>query len=475
MLLRRVSRHRGGSVLPFRCISSAVSTLDTLRARGLVKTTTADDELARALDTSSIAFYCGVDPTAASLHLGNLLTLMPSLHLVLRGHKAFALVGGGTGRIGDPAGKTQERDRIQAQRLRHNVSKLEGQLFQFFSRGIEHALRHGWNNAAIGTWRVVNNADWYDNLRFMDFMDEVGRNVRMSKMLARDSVKSRLASDAGMSFGEFVYQLLQAYDFLHLNRHHGVRLQLGGSDQYGNITAGVELVGRIRQQEQDGTTDSAKQSQVFGWTVPLLTTPSGEKFGKSAGNAIWLDPEMTSPFDLYQFMIGTSDEQLVPLLRLFTFLPAERIEELAQMRSADRQSRTVHHTLAYEVIALIHGREVASQTSAAARLLFPKDFGESDRLTADAPSLLAAFANDKRLTTMPKFDLLGRSLTSLLRDLGAVSSGKEARRLILNGGVSVGEHAIRDAEATVRSDWLLDETLLVIRLGKNKFSLVHAT
>ena len=448
--------------------------LERLRTRGLVKTVTSD-KVDALLREQRVSFYCGVDPTAPSLHLGNLLTLLPSLHLVLAGHEAFALVGGATGRVGDPAGRSSERDAIQRRAIEHNLTRLKTQLDRFFHNGVAYARSRGLleNAAGLGTWRVVNNSEWYDDLKFMDFMHVAGRNVRISSMLARDSVKHRLASSEGMSFGEFVYQLLQAYDFWHLFKEHGVRLQIGGSDQYGNITAGVDLIGRLVTTEQAPNVDA---KEAYGLTVPLLTTPSGEKFGKSAGNAIWLDPDMTSPFDLYQYFVNSPDEQVEQYLRLFSLLPAERISELDRLRRMSPASRTVQHALANEVLTLIHGAEEAQRVTTACRLFFPNDFATEDGNLAarlNAAAVLSAFRGDRCWRQLSRSEVVDQPVTSLLRVMNLVKSGKEARQLILNGGVYARTERIVDPVARVRQDWLLDGRVLVLRVGKNKFSVIE--
>lgn len=449
--------------------------LDTLRSRGLVKTVTSE-RLDTALRDGNVAFYCGVDPTAPSLHLGNLLTLIPSLHLVLAGHSAYALVGGATGRIGDPAGKATERDALARKTIDHNVDRLRAQLDRFFKNGVAYAQTRGFGDGSAkdGTWLVVNNADWYGELKFMDFMQAVGRNVRISSMLARDSVKNRLAGE-GMSFGEFVYQLLQAYDFWHLFSTHRVRLQIGGSDQYGNITAGVDLIGRLAASTEPKAADAEREA--FGMTVPLLTTPSGEKFGKSAGNAIWLDADMTSPFDLYQHFVNSPDEQIEQYFRLFTLLPDSEIVRLEKLRRDQPKSRAVQHTLAQEVLSLIHGVDEARRVATACRLFFPKDFQTEGaaRTQVNAAEVLAAFRCDPCWCELPRSQVLDAPLTSLLREAGAVASGKAARQLISNGGMYVGTTKITDPLAKVQADWLLDDRVLVLRLGKNRFSIIELT
>ncbi|ORY81360.1 tyrosine-tRNA ligase [Protomyces lactucae-debilis] len=456
-----------------RCFSSTRNNrrflIEELRQRGLVNTTTSP-QLDHVLQNEHIKLYCGVDPTAASLHLGNLLTLMVLLHFHIRGHGAIALVGGATGRVGDPAGKSSQRDVIAQEIIADNVVKIKTQLQTFLDRGSEYAKSVNPELPVPGSSQVVNNAEWYDGLTFMEFMQTVGRNVRVQHMLNRDSVKNRISNAAGMSFGEFTYQLLQAYDFWCLHRDRGVRLQIGGSDQYGNITAGIDLVGRMQQQEQ------TKVQEVFGLTIPLLTTPTGEKFGKSAGNAIWLDPSMTSPFDLYQFFVKTPDSQVPIYLKLFSLLPLEEIDRLAVQHAEAPEKRVVHHILAREMLTLIHGKQRADQVSLATRLLFPADFADSGTASPTAKQIVEAFEGDGRLVKLPSKDVIGNTVAAILRATGSAESGKKAQALIAGGAVTRGLDAIKISshKEAITGDWLLEDRLLVLRIGKSKFVLVQA-
>ena len=432
------------------------SLITHLKDRGLVKTVTS-----AALETTAqrhpISLYCGVDPTAPSLHVGNLLTLIPVLHFYLSGHNVYALVGGATGQVGDPAGKNAERDKLAATLIDHNVKALSSQLKKFISNASLYANRRGYETSR-GKAEVVNNADWYANLHFLQFMNDVGRNVRIGSMLARDSVKNRLSGD-GMSYGEFSYQLLQAYDFWHLYKTNGVRLQIGGSDQYGNITAGTDLVSRLQD----------KQEEVFGLTVPLLTTSTGEKFGKSAGNAIWLDPDMTSPFDLYQYMLRTHDDQLHKYLKLFTLLPLEEVDEIMQKHHDNPSKRLANHKLAAEMTHMVHGEDELKSVLFATRLLFPQDFDQSINLTADA--ILSAFK--KTVIQLPRAQVIDQKVTSLLRDCKLVKSGKEASQLISSGGLYRLDERITNPHEVISDTWLIDGEVLLLRKGRNQFLVVQ--
>jgi tyrosyl-tRNA synthetase len=316
---------------------------------------------------------------------------------------------------------------------------------------------------------VVNNAEWYDDLTFMEFMQTTGRHVRVQHMLNRDSVKNRMTTAEGMSFGEFTYQLLQAYDFWRLHRDRGVRLQVGGSDQFGNITAGIDLVNRLQQAE------GRKVEEVYGLTVPLLTTPSGEKFGKSAGNAIWLDSSMTSPFDLYQYFVRTPDSQVPILLKLFSLLPLQEIERLTAQHEKEPEKRKVHHVLAREMLLLIHGTEEADRVNLASRCLYPADFEDSSKAPPTVEQLLKAFDGDSRLVQLATDKVVGVQIGSVLRTAGVVPSGKEAQRLIAGGGVTRGLEPTRlsSYQEVVSKDWLVEGRLLMLRIGKTKFVLIQ--
>lgn len=439
----------------------------SLGERGLIKTVTSQNLEKRASETS-LSLYCGVDPTASSLHVGNLLTLIPVLHFYIRGHNAFALVGGATGKVGDPAGKNAEREKLANETIAENVSSLTAQLSRFFQNGTDYAVSRGYQLGDLGKMKVVNNADWYANLNFMSFMNDVGRNVRLSSMLARDSVKNRLSGD-GMSFGEFSYQLLQAYDFWQLHRHHKVNLQIGGSDQYGNITAGIDLIQRLQLQY---ASDGQKSDEVFGLTVPLLTTPSGEKFGKSAGNAVWLDPSLTSPFDLFQYFYRTPDTHLEPYLKLFTLLPLNEIKDIVARHEQEPSKRIANRILASDVVTLVHGSAALEKVQIALRLLFPADFSTTLPLTAE--KIIHAFASDSQLVKLPRSEVVGNRVTTLLRLTGAVKSGKEAQQLIQGGGLHCADVKVTEIKSVVQDQWLLDGKVLVIRIGKNRFVMVQA-
>ncbi|KAL7336507.1 hypothetical protein BJY59DRAFT_706903 [Rhodotorula toruloides] len=306
-----------------------------LEERGMLAELTS--RAARTHVESPTTVYLGVDPSARSLHVGNLLALIGLLHFRLHGHTAVALIGGATGAIGDPSGRSTERNALSPEVLASNVESITKQFTTFLERGVTFAQsrtrRRDAEEAARGdggSVKVVNNLDWTGSMTLIDFLSSVGKMARVSTMLSRESVKSRLESSSGISFTEFSYQLLQAYDFLRLHRDLGCTMQLGGSDQLGNIVSGIDLIRRSNFIESGEGEGEAKEDPAFGLTFPLLTTAAGEKFGKSAGNAIWLDPAMTSPFEVYQFFLRTTDEEVEKYLKIFTFIRVVEIEGIMQ-------------------------------------------------------------------------------------------------------------------------------------------------
>lgn len=448
------------------------SLITSLSERGLLKTVTSPN-LDVITAARPVSLYCGVDPTAPSLHVGNLLTLIPVLHFYIRGHNAFALVGGATGQVGDPAGKNDEREKLAAEALSTNVSALSRQLTRFFKHGAEYAAMHGYDSGKMGQMKVVNNADWYSNLNFMTFMSDVGRNVRISSMLARDSVRNRLdPRGPGMSFGEFSYQLLQAYDFWQLHKTNDVTLQIGGSDQYGNITAGIDLITRLQPQH------ALPSTEIFGLTVPLLLTPSGDKFGKSAGNAIWLDESLTTPYDLYQFFLRTTDTEVERYLKLFTLLPLARIDDIMADGARDPSQRLAHRALAREMILLVHGAEALTRVELMLTILFPNERHENNTTggTATAAGIVVAFQDARHFYRLARHDVVGVKVAALFKTTGATQSGKTAAQLLRSGGVSVPLAAVPrrlDAESVVGAQDLLDDSVVLFKVGKNRVVVVH--
>ncbi|KAJ2482580.1 tyrosyl-tRNA synthetase [Coemansia sp. RSA 2131] len=458
-----------------RCIHTNV--IDTLRARHFVQAVTSDAITKRV--ESPVAVYCGVDPTASSLHLGNMVALMGLLHFSLAGHQAIPLVGNATGTIGDPSGRNTERVALDHQELATNVAGIEAQLIRFFDRGTQYALTRipSLDPSSLKPVRVLHNADWYKGLGVLDFLGTVGRHSRVGTMMARDSVKSRLQSMHGISFTEFSYQLLQAYDFWHLYHHYGCRVQLGGSDQWGNITAGTDLIHRLPgaqtlkvSSESDNTSDEA-----FGLTIPLLTTASGEKFGKSAGNAIWLDEARTSPFDIYQFFIKTADTDVERFLKMFTLLPLPQIAQTIEEHTRAPHNFIAQKLLAAEVTELIHGTQGVQQALCATQVLFGnRQTLEAQKFTSK--DFAAAFAHDQRMVEVARSCIIGKSVADIAVLLGSCKSKSEATRLVRGGGLYWNGAVVEDSKwvpSVEKGDFVGEGTVGIVRTGKTNYRLLR--
>jgi len=317
--------------------------IDVLKERGFIEQATHDQELKNYLEAEQATCYIGFDPTASSLHVGSLVPIMSLAHVQRQGHRPIALVGGGTGLVGDPSGKTEMRKLLTPEMVEENAVGIKKQLSRFLDFREGKAL-------------MLNNADWLTKLEYIPFLRDFGRHFSVNRMIKAESYKMRLESEEGLNFIEFNYMLLQAYDFLELYGHHACRLQMGGSDQWGNIVAGIELIRRVRQET------------AFGITFPLITTSTGAKMGKTADGAVWLDPAKTSPYEYYQYWINTDDRDVVRFMALFTFLPIEEIRALEKLSGADLNSAKV--ILAFEVTQLAHGREEAFKAYRAAESMF---------------------------------------------------------------------------------------------------------
>ena len=403
---------------------------DELVYRGLVHVSTDADALKRTLAGPPITFYCGFDPTAPSLHLGNLVQLLVMRRLQLAGHRPLGLVGGSTGLIGDPR-PTAERVLNTKDVVANWVERLQGQVARFLSFEGENAAR------------LVNNLDWTAPMSAIDFLRDVGKYFRVGTMLKKDAVTARLNSSEGISYTEFSYQILQGMDFLHLYRDHGCVLQTGGSDQWGNLTSGTDLIHK------------AEGVSVHAIGTPLITNSDGTKFGKSEGNAVWLDPEMTSPYAFYQFWLNTDDADVIPRLKIFTFLTREEIGALEQATADAPFKREAQRRLAAEVTTLVHGAEATDAAIAASAALF----GQGELRELDAPTLEAALAELPGAVAEP-----GAAVVQLLVDSGLTASSSEARRAIAQGGVYLNNTKVPDENATL--DDLLHGRFAVLRRGK---------
>ncbi|GAA2241641.1 tyrosine--tRNA ligase [Herbiconiux moechotypicola] len=404
---------------------------DELQYRGLVHVSTDAEALKTLLAGPPITFYCGFDPTAPSLHLGNLVQILVMRRLQLAGHRPLGLVGGSTGLIGDPR-PTAERTLNTKETVAEWVGYLSGQIERFLSFEGDSAAR------------MVNNLDWTAPLSAIDFLRDIGKYFRVGTMLKKDAVSARLNSDAGISYTEFSYQILQGMDFLELHRSYGCVLQTGGSDQWGNLTSGTDLVHR------------AEGVSVHAIGTPLITNSDGTKFGKSEGNAVWLDPALTSPYAFYQFWLNTDDADVIARLKIFTFLDRAEIERLEGAVASEPFRREAQRTLAYEVTALVHGGAATDAAIAASAALF----GQGDLSVLDAETLGSAVAE------LPGFEVTGETLVvEALVGAGLVSSLGEARRAVAQGGVYLNNAKVDDDTAVI-GDSLLEGGFAVLRRGK---------
>jgi len=463
--VRRASTH------PEATGGGAWSLVQELKDRGLAESITGPEgELYSFVGSQKVVVYAGVDATANSLHVGHLLPLMNLLHFYLHGHHSIGLVGRATASVGDPSGRTTERDSIESKRLEGQFDKLWAQIGRFFESGRRYAIARGYDESKFGEKELLTNGEWLDKLGLVEFLATVGRHVRVGQMLARESVKARMESTLGINYAEFTYQLLQSYDFWHLHQTKGCRLQVGGNDQYGNITAGIDLISRLRKSETQDSPDGFEPA--YGLTVPLLTTPTGAKFGKSAGNAVWLDEKMTTPFELYQYFVRLPDDIMGKYLKMFTLLSPSHIASIVERHSITPESRTAQHLLAKEVVTLIHGEAIASMAEIQTRLLFPVG---SETTGFSARDILHAFS-DGTVMDVPRVELVGEMVSKIMRKVGAARTRSEADNIIRGGGVYHGQggERVQDIKACVAEEWLLDEEVLLLRIGKGKFTVIRA-
>jgi tyrosyl-tRNA synthetase len=412
---------------------------DILRARGFVQQVTHADVLRQRLGSEHLTFYIGYDPTARSLHVGSLLTIMAMAHMQRAGHRPLVIVGGGTAMIGDPSGRTEMRQMLSQETIAQNVQALRAQLQRYLSfEGDDGAI-------------ILNNADWLAELRYIDFLRDIGRHFSVNRMLSFEAYKQRL--ETGLSFLEFNYQLLQAYDFLVLFQRYGCVLQIGGDDQWGNLVAGVDLIRRVA----DG--------EAFAMTFPLLTTATGQKMGKTAAGSVWLDAELTSPYEFYQFWINVDDRDVQRLLKYYTFLPLEEVARLSALQGAEL--RQAKEALAFEATKMTHGEAEARKARGAAHALF-----EGERSESRAQRALVGDLVGVPETAIPQVRLAaGVPVVDLLVETGLAASKSAARRLIQQGGASLNETRVSSLEAVVTNADLHDGAVL-LRAGKKHYHRV---
>ena len=399
---------------------------EVLKERGFIEQLTHEDEIKSLFEKGGVTFYIGIDPTANSLHVGHFLTVMAMAHMQRCGNRPICLMGGGTGMIGDPSGKADMRKMMTVEIIDHNVACIKNQLSRFI-------------NFDDGSAIIVNNADWLRNLNYIEFLRDVGVHFSVNRMLAADCFKTRMDKEAGLSFLEFNYMIMQGYDFLELyNRHHCI-MQLGGSDQWSNIIAGVELIRR------------KLGKPAYGMTFKLLTNSDGVKMGKTVGGAVWLDPEKTTPYDFYQYWRNVGDKDVERCLALLTFLPMDEVRRLGALQ--DSEINQAKEVLAFELTKIVHGEDEATKAQEAARALFGK----------------GAVAGSVPTTELSAADLAdGMDILTLLTTIGVVPSRSEGRRAVQQGGVKIAEQAITDVEFKITAN-LFTESKLLVQKGKKTF------
>lgn len=421
--------------------------IEELRWRGLVQDIMpgTEEQLLKEMTSG----YIGFDPTADSLHIGSLVPILLLVHLQRSGHKPYALVGGATGMVGDPSGKSEERNLLSEDVLQKNQAGVKKQLEKFLDFDPSKP------NAAV----MVNNFDWFKNMGFLAFIRDVGKHITVNYMMAKDSVRKRIEGEVGLSFTEFSYQLIQGYDFYWLYTHKGCKLQMGGSDQWGNITTGTELIRRMAGGE------------AFAFTCPLLTKADGGKFGKTEKGNIWLDPEKTSPYQFYQFWLNAADEDAKKWIRIFTFLPKEIIHTLVAEHDADPSKRVLQKRLAQEITVLVHGQDEYAKAVETTEKLFANQHAPAESLSVeDLEQMEGVVKYDFPLHALQS----GIDIVSFLAESGIFPSKGEARKMVQNGGVSINRKKIEQMQHVVDTTALLHNTYMLVQKGKKHYYLIKA-
>ncbi len=426
--------------------------IEDLQWRGLLADCTDLDALTKRLSEGPITLYCGFDPTGDSLHVGHLMGQLMLRRFQLAGNHVIALAGGATGMVGDPSGRSSERNLLTREQLDHNIACIKAQLAKLLDFEV-----------TANPARLVDNAEWIAPFSFLEFLRDVGKHFSLNVMLAKDSVKSRMEGDSGISYTEFSYQLLQAYDFYHLRKTHNCELQIGGSDQWGNLTAGTDLIRKKLGHE----------TNAWGWTFPLITKSDGTKFGKTASGAVWLDPQKTSPYKFYQFFVNTEDGKVCEYLRKFTFLPRAEIEALEAAHAANPGAREAHRALAREVTALVHGEAALEAAIKASQILFGAEIGDTSEETFNdvVGEVPTATVTAEQLSAN---DGAGTMLTELLVHAGLAPSKGAARKDIEAGGVYVNNVKCDPkfpTRALTSADLLFGKYIL-LRKGKRNYAVL---
>ncbi len=420
--------------------------IEELNWRGLIQNIMPGTE--EQLNKESTAAYIGFDPTSDSLHIGSLVPILLLVHLQKAGHKPVALVGGATGMVGDPSGKSEERNLLNEEVLNHNSEAIKKQLEQFLD--FDEATK----NAAV----MVNNFDWFKEMNFLEFIRDVGKHITVNYMMAKDSVKKRIESENGISFTEFTYQLIQGYDFYFLYKNYNCKLQMGGSDQWGNITTGAEL---IRRKTNGG--------EAFAFTCPLLTKSDGGKFGKTEKGNIWLSTEKTSPYLFYQFWLNAADDDAEKWIKNFTFLNKDEIENLIAEHHKNASQRMLQKRLAKEVTIFVHGENEYNKAIETTEKLFQNQNASAENLSiADLENMEGIIKFDMTFSKIEN----GIDVVSFLAETNIFPSKGEARKMLQNGGVSINRKKIEDAQTLITASFLLHEKYLLVQKGKKNYYLV---
>lgn len=411
--------------------------LNELEWRGAINQVTDEEGLRKLTSEGKIALYCGTDPTGDSLHIGHLIPFMILKRFQLAGHHPVIIIGGGTGAIGDPSGRKSERQLQTMDQVHHNEEALTAQMKKLF--GTEN-------------FTIVNNYEWLSKISLLDFLRDYGKLFNINTMLNKEVVASRL--DAGISFTEFTYQILQSVDFLHLYRHNNVQLQIGGSDQWGNITAGIDLIHKVE----------GPDTKVYGLTIPLMLKADGTKFGKTAGGAIWLDPEKTSPYEFYQFWINQDDRDVIKYLKYFTFLSKEEIDDLAEKVEKEPWKREAQRRLAQEVTKFVHGQEAVEEAERISKALFSGDVAG-----------LSVAEIEQGFKNMPSVDVENKkeNIVLWLTDNGIESSRRQARQDVSSGAIRINGEKVDDVDAEIDPQAHFDGKFVIVRKGKKHYYLAR--
>ena len=443
--------------------ASGRDVVDVLKERGLLDACTNEDELREAAASGSLSVYCGFDPTADSLHLGNLLGIIVLAWFQRCGHTPVALLGGATGRVGDPSGKSAERPVLDDATINKNTDGIRTILEDVLRNSAEMAREDPHGTEDIKTAVVRNNLEWFGSMGFLEFLRDVGKYARVGTMMGKDSVKTRLESDSGMSFTEFSYQLLQGYDFCHLFKTHDVSVQVGGSDQWGNITAGTDLIRRILDKDQ-----TEGKGGAFGVTFPLLLKENGQKFGKSEDGAVWLAPNRLSPYKFYQYLVQSTDADVIRFMKMLTFMPLEEIKEMeAAMSGDDYKPNTAQKKLAEEVTRFVHGSDGLRKALKATEGLRP---GADTVLDAETLEALAEVIPTAELRAD---EVLGQPVVDVMALAGLQKSKGEAKRLVKGGGARLNNKKVETEDAVVGEADVIEGRVMMLAAGKKNKMLIR--